>query len=81
MTEFHPDDYYVIGMAERQMRATSEIRSILYNARKRGDWSGWKIKIDYQCQDNHGCDYRAERWFFINKEGNQVIKAFEIPLP
>ena len=81
MTEFHPDDLYVIGMAERQMKATSEIRSLIYNAGKKGNWSGWKVKIDYQSRDRNGIDYRAERWFFIDKEGNHVIKTFEIPIP
>ena len=53
MTEFHPDDLYVIGMAERQMKATSEIRSLIYNAGKKGSWSGWKVKIDYQSRDRN----------------------------
>ena len=81
MTEFHSDDYYVIGMAERQMRATSDIRSIIYNTKKKGTWSGWKVKIDYQCRDNNNSCYRAERWFFIDKKGSHVIKTFELPLP
>lgn len=81
MTEFHPDDLYVMGMAERQMKAVSEIRSLMHNSGKKGDWSGWKVKVDYQSRDRNGIDYRAERWFFIDKEGNHVIKTFEIPIP
>ena len=81
MTEFHPDDLYVMGMAERQMKAVSEIRSLMHNSSKKGDWSGWKVKVDYQSRDRNGIDYRAERWFFIDKEGNHVIKTFEIPIP
>lgn len=81
MTEFHPDDLYVMGMAERQMKAVSEIRSLMHNSGKKGDWSGWKVNVDYQSRDRNGIDYRAERWFFIDKEGNHVIKTFEIPIP
>ena len=81
MTAFDPNDTYVIGLAERQMRANSDLRQMLFDCDKKGDWSGWKVKIDYQSKDRNGIDYRAERWFFIDKEGNHVIKTFEIPIP
>ena len=44
-------------------------------------WSGWKIKIDFQARSKDGIDYRAERWFFLNKEGNTIFRTFELPLP
>ena len=40
-----------------------------------------KVKIDYQCVDAAGLPYRSERWCFIDKEGRQVYKSFELPIP
>ena len=81
MTEFNPDDHYVIDMAERQMRAMTEIRSMVRQANEKGKWSGWKIKVDYHARNRHGLDYRAERWLFLDKDGKTVFKTFELPLP
>ena len=81
MTVFDPNDTYVIGLVERQMRANSDLRSMLFECDKKGEWSGWKVKIDYQCVDANGIPYKAERWCFIDKEGKQVYKSFELPIP
>ena len=81
MTEFNPEDKYVIDLAERQMKAMSEIRSIIYDSDKKQEWSGWKVRVDYQARNNSGQEYKAERWLFIDKDGKSVIKSFEIPLP
>lgn len=81
MTAFDPNDTYVIGLAERQMRANSDLRQMLFNCDKKGDWSGWKVKIDYEVHDGHEQNYRAERWFFLDKEGNVIFKTMEFPLP
>ena len=56
MTAFDPNDSYVIGLAERQMRANADLREILYNCDKKGEWSGWKVKIGMllpQMDSNH----------------------------
>ena len=81
MTAFDPNDAYVIGLVERQMRANSDLRSMLFECDKKGEWSGWKVKIDYEAHDGHGQDIRAERWFFLDKEGSVIIKTIEFPLP
>jgi hypothetical protein len=81
MTEFNPDDKYVIDLAERQMKAMSEIRSTIYDSDKKEDWSGWKVRVDYQAINHSSMDYKAERWLFIDKDGKKVVKSFEIPLP
>lgn len=81
MTAFDPNDTYVIGLAERQMRANSDLRQMLFDCDKKGDWSGWKVKIDYEAHDGHGQDIRAERWFFLDKEGSMIFKTIEFPLP
>lgn len=93
MSKFDPNDHYVVSLAERQMRGMSEIHSMILKSDisvprgrgkhegGKGEFSGWKVKIDYFCVDEHGIPYRAERWFFIDKEVKQVYKTFELPLP
>lgn len=81
MTEFNPDDKYVIELAERQMKAMSDLRSMIYESDKKEEWSGWKVRVDYQAKSHSGQEYKAERWLFIDKDGKEVVKSFEIPLP
>ena len=81
MTSFNPEDRYVMDMAERQMKAMSEMRSMVRQASRKGEWSGWKVKVDYQCKNNNGIDYKAERWFFLDKDGKAIFSTFELPLP
>ena len=81
MSNFNPADHYVISLAERQMRSMAEIRSLIMKGDKKGEFSGWKVKIDYQCVDAAGLPYRSERWCIIDKEGRQVYKSFELPIP
>jgi hypothetical protein len=81
MTRLDPNDYYVLSLADRQMRASNEIRDIVFRSGKKGDWSGWKVRIDYQATDHTGTKYRAERWALIDKKAKHVIRTFELPLP
>ena len=75
------NDFYVMDLAERQMRANSDIRQMLSLATGKKEWTGWKVKIDYQAVTHHGMKYNAERWFFISKDGKAVVRTFELPLP
>lgn len=81
MTRFDPDDYYVINLADRQMKATAELRELLFHSAHKGDWSGWKVKVDYEAVNHDGIPYRAERWTFIDKGGDNILRTFDIPLP
>lgn len=81
MESFDINDFYVMDLAERQMRANAEIQEMVRQSKGKGEWSGWKVKIDYAAKSHHGQDYHAERWFFINKEGNSIVKTMELPLP
>ena len=78
---FNTDDAYVIDLAGRQMRANSEIRELLLNQTNNREWTGWKVKVDFQAMNHTGLEYKAERWYFINKDVSQVIKTLELPLP
>lgn len=81
MSKFNPDDHYVVSLAERQMRGMAEISSMIMKSDKKGEFSGWKVKVDYTCVDENGIPYRTERWCFIDKDVKQVYKTFELPIP
>ena len=81
MSRFNPADHYVVSLAERQMRSMAELRALIAAGGRKGEFSGWKVKIDYQCVDAAGLPYRSERWCFIDKEGRHVYKSFELPIP
>ena len=74
------NDFYVMDLAERQMRANSDIRQMINQATDKKEWTGWKVKIDYQAVTHHGMKYNAERWFFISMDGKAVVRTFELPL-
>lgn len=81
MTAFDPDDHYVMSLAERQMKAMADLRTMVYKTNEKGEWSGWKIRVDYEAKDKYGETYRAERWLFFDKDGKTIHKSFELPLP
>lgn len=81
MTNFDPNDYYVMSLASRQMATTEEIRKMVLQSDKKGEFSGWKVKIDYECKDKNGQTYRTERWFFFDKTCKNITRTFELPLP
>lgn len=74
-------DPYTMSLARRQMSAASEVQGMIFKNVPKGDWSGWKVKIDYQGVDRNGIPFRAERWVFFDQKGKDVVKTFEIPLP
>lgn len=79
--DFNKLDPYTMSLARRQMAAATEVQNMIFKNTPKGEWSGWKVKIDYEGVDRNGIKYRAERWVFIDKTGKNVIKTFEIPLP
>lgn len=81
MTEFNPNDRDVMFLAERQMRAMAEIRPLIRGSKQKGEWSGWKIKVDYEAINKDGLSYKAERWMFLDKDGRNIFNTIEIPIP
>lgn len=81
MTDFTKLDPYYNALIQRQMSAASEVQNMIFKNVQKGEWSGWKVKIDYECADKNGLKYRAERWVFFDRKGKNVVKSFEIPLP
>ena len=81
MSDFSNLDPYYNSLIQRQMGAASEVQNMIFKNVPKGQFSGWKVKIDYECVDKNGFKYRAERWTFFDREGKSVVKTFEIPLP
>lgn len=74
-------DAYTVNLMRHQMNAANEVQTMIFKNVPKGEWSGWKVKIDYECVDKDGIKFRAERWIFFDREGKNIIKTFEIPLP
>ena len=73
-------DKAMADLMERQMM--SVIRNFAsyetYNSKKQ--FSGWKVKIEYEAESTDGSPYRSEYWFILDKEAVCIVKSFEIPL-
>lgn len=81
---FDPDDKETSSLMERQMSAISALRSLLPGTpaeRTKDNFTGWKVKIEYEAQSEDGRSYRSEYWFILDREAGCVVKSFEIPLP
>ena len=70
-----------IAAVQRQMKSNTAVRELFLHPMRKGDFSGYKVKITYQATDARGNKYVAERWNFVDPEGKQVLRTFEIPIP
>ena len=81
--DFNIRDRRTATLMERQMSAMSVLRSLLPDVsteKEKKDFSGWKVKIEYEAQDGSGNPYRSEYWFILDRDATCVVKSFEIPL-
>lgn len=75
-------DAAIISLAKRQMLTGADlIRCGIPENSKKEDWSGWRVKVDYEFKDAEGIECRSERWFYFNKNGDRIENTFEIVLP
>ena len=79
---FEKMDFGDKAMADLMERQMSVIRNFAsyetYNSKKQ--FSGWKVKIEYEAESTDGSPYRSEYWFILDKEAVCIVKSFEIPL-
>ena len=47
---------------------------------KKGAWSGWKVRVTYTGKSKYGCMYKAQRWYFLDKDCQTVIRHFDLPI-
>ena len=80
MTAPDMNDTYAMTIADMEMQVSANLYGNLLGDAKKGAFSGWKIRAAYTARSKYGCFYQAERWFFIDKDCQTVIKYFDLPI-
>ena len=62
------------------MRMSTGLFSGMLGDCKKGPWSGWKVRVTYTCKSKYGCKYKAQRWYFLDKDCQTVIRSFDLPI-
>ena len=44
-------DVYTAALMRRQMNAATDVQTMIFKNVPKGQWSAWKVKIDYECVD------------------------------
>lgn len=65
---------------QREMAITSKLQPLLMHEDEGGEHIGWKLKVQYKTADKKGKEYQAERWFIFDKENQNILYSFEIPI-
>ena len=80
MTNPNLDDAYTMTLADLEMRMSSGLFSGMLGEAKKGAWSGWKVRVTYTGKSKYGCMYKAQRWYFLDKDCQTVIRHFDLPI-
>ena len=80
MTKPDLDDAYTMTLADLEMRMSTGLFSEMLGDCKKGAWSGWKVRVTYTCKSKYGCMYKAQRWYFLDKDCQTVIRSFDLPI-
>lgn len=80
MTRPDLDDAYTMTLADLEMRMSTGLFSGMLGDGKKGVWSGWKVRVTYTGKSKYGCKYKAQRWYFLDKDCQSVIRSFDIPI-
>ena len=80
MTKPDLDDAYTMTLADLEMRMSTGLFSGMLGDCKKGPWSGWKVRVTYTCKSKYGCMYKAQRWYFLDKDCQTVIRSFDLPI-
>ena len=80
MTKPDLDDAYTMTLADLEMRMSTGLFSGMLGDGKKGQWSGWKVRVTYTCKSKYGCKYKAQRWYFLDKDCQTVIRNFDLPI-
>ncbi len=80
MTKPDLDDAYTMTLADLEMRMSTGLFSGMLGDCKKGPWSGWKVRVTYTGKSKYGCKYKAQRWYFLDKDCESVIRSFDLPI-
>ena len=74
------NDAYAMTIADMEMQVSANLYGNLLGEAPKGAFSGWKVRTSYTAKSKYGCYYKAQRWFFIDKDCKSVIKYFDLPI-
>ena len=80
MTKPDLDDAYTMTLADWEMRMSAGLVSGMLGEAKKGEWSGWKVRVTYTAKSKYCCKYKAQRWYFLDKDCQTVIRHFDLPI-
>ena len=80
MTKPDLDDAYTMTLADLEMRMSTGLFSGMLGDCKKVAWSGWKVRVTYICKSQYGCMYKAQRWYFLDKDCQTLIRCFDLPI-
>ena len=79
MTKPDLDDAYTMTLADLEMRMSTGLFSGMLGDCKKGAWSGWKVRVTYICKSKYGCMYKAQRWYFLDKDSPSSMPLRYVP--
>ena len=80
MLDPNMNDAYAMTIADMEMQVSANLYGNLLGESPKGAFSGWKIRTSYTAKSKYGCYYKAQRWFFIDRDCKSVIKYFDLPI-
>ena len=80
MMDPNMNDAYAMTIADMEMQVSANLYGNLLGEAPKGAFSGWKVRTSYTAKSKYGCYYKAQRWFFIDKDCKSVIKYFDLPI-
>lgn len=46
----------------------------------KGEFCGWRLKVEYSSVDKHGQPFKSEKWLIFDKDKKHILKSFDIPI-
>ena len=80
MTKPDLNDAYTMTLADMEMKMSTGLFSGMLGDTKKEAFSGWKVRVTYTGKSKYGCMYKAQRWYFIDKDCQTIIKSFDVPI-
>ena len=81
MTKMEPIDHYVMDLAQRQLQIGPVLAQLIQSQTPKGEFSGWRVKVDFSAKGEHDITYKGERWVYFSIDGKEILNSFELPIP
>lgn len=83
------DNPQISEMLNRQISVSAAIRPLMIDSyadidelkrKPKGQFSGWKVVIEYKAKSETGQEYQSQYWAFLDKDATCVLRSFELPI-